>query len=83
LFIIKYRLLNCRNLQWKVVETHQENVVDLRLDAPVPELEAYAQTFDFDAMDNTDHGHIPYLIILLKYLGQWKKEVCVIIQVFS
>ncbi|CAG8628129.1 5614_t:CDS:2, partial [Paraglomus occultum] len=58
----------------QVVETHPENVIDLRLDKPIPELEAYAQTFDFEGMDNMDHGHIPYVVILVKYLNQWKKE---------
>ena len=48
------------------------------MDKPIPELEAYAQTFDFDGMDNMDHGHIPYVVVLVKYLNQWKKEVCTI-----
>ncbi|CAG8565652.1 5552_t:CDS:2 [Acaulospora colombiana] len=57
-----------------VVETHPDNVVDLRLDKPFSALEQYVMTFDFDSMDNMDHGHIPYVVILLKYLDQWKLE---------
>ncbi|CAG8447319.1 7759_t:CDS:10 [Cetraspora pellucida] len=57
-----------------VVETHPESIVDLRLDIPFPALEQYVKTFDFDSMDNMDHGHIPYVVILLKYLDQWKKD---------
>ncbi|CAG8506643.1 7372_t:CDS:10 [Diversispora eburnea] len=57
-----------------VVETHPENVVDLRIDTPFPAIEKYAKNLDFDSLDNTDHAHIPYVIILLKYLDQWKRE---------
>ncbi|RIB14402.1 hypothetical protein C2G38_2195249 [Gigaspora rosea] len=57
-----------------VVETHPDSIMDLRLDVPFPALEQYAKTFDFDSMDNMDHGHIPYVVILLKYLDQWKKD---------
>ncbi|CAG8791062.1 6129_t:CDS:2, partial [Racocetra fulgida] len=58
-----------------LVETHPENIIDLRLDVPFPALEQYVKPFDFDSMDNMDHGHIPYVVILLKYLDQWKKDV--------
>ncbi|CAG8583865.1 9486_t:CDS:10 [Acaulospora morrowiae] len=57
-----------------VVETHPDNINDLRLDKPFPALQQFADTFDFDSMDPTDHGHIPYVVILLKYLNQWKRE---------
>jgi NEDD8-activating enzyme E1 regulatory subunit len=57
------------------VETHPENIVDLRLDTPFPALEQYAKTFNFDALDSMDHAHVPYVVILLKYLEQWKQDV--------
>ena len=57
------------------METHPENVIDLRLDIPFPTLEQYAKSFNFDALDNMDHAHVPYVVILLKYLEQWKQNV--------
>ena len=58
-----------------VVETHPEDVVDLRLDAPWPELQNLASTLNFEEMDSFEHGHVPYVLILLKFLEQWKETV--------
>ncbi|PKK76763.1 NEDD8-activating enzyme E1 regulatory subunit-like protein [Rhizophagus irregularis] len=57
-----------------VVETHPENVIDLRLDVPFPALEQYVNTFNFETLDSMDHAHVPYVVILLKYLKQWKQD---------
>ncbi|KAG0357502.1 NEDD8-activating enzyme E1 regulatory subunit-like protein [Gamsiella multidivaricata] len=57
-----------------IVETHPDNVADLRIDAPFPELSAYAKSFDFNTKDGLEFGHIPYVAILLKYMGEWKQE---------
>ena len=32
-------------------------------------------SLDFDNMDVTDHGHVPYLVILVRVLEEWKKQV--------
>jgi NEDD8-activating enzyme E1 regulatory subunit len=58
-----------------VVETHPEDVVDLRLDCPWPELANLASTLNFSEMDDFEHGHIPYILILLKSLEQWNATV--------
>ena len=58
-----------------VVETHPEDVVDLRLDAPWPELQKLASTLNLEEMDSFEHGHVPYILILLKLLEQWKETV--------
>jgi NEDD8-activating enzyme E1 regulatory subunit len=58
-----------------VVETHPEDVVDLRLDCPWPELAKLASTIDLSEMDDFEHGHVPYIFILLKFLEQWKTTV--------
>jgi amyloid beta precursor protein binding protein 1 len=58
-----------------VVETHPEDVVDLRLDSPWPELAQLASTINLDQMDDFEHGHVPYILILLKFLNQWKEIV--------
>ncbi|CAG8451854.1 3534_t:CDS:10 [Ambispora leptoticha] len=57
-----------------VVETHPENISDLRLDTPFPALLEYAKTFDFEKIDSLEHNHIPFVVILLKYLEQWRNE---------
>lgn len=59
-----------------IVETHPDETAttDLRLLAPWPELEQFAQelTKDVDNLDDHDHGHLPYVAILLHYLGKWR-----------
>ena len=62
--------------RFPIVETHPdpESTQDLRLVQPWPELAEYAQTKtqDLDSMSDHDHGHVPYLLLLLYYLAQWK-----------
>jgi hypothetical protein len=58
-----------------VVETHPEDVVDLRLDCPWPELAKLASTLNPSEMDDFEHGHVPYILILLKFLEQWNTTV--------
>lgn len=58
-----------------VVETHPDNVADIRIDTPFPELSNYAKSFDFNTQDTLEFGHIPYVAILLKYMEEWKQEV--------
>jgi NEDD8-activating enzyme E1 regulatory subunit len=56
------------------VETHPEDVVDLRLDAAWPDLLRIVESLNFKDMDDMEHGHIPYILILLKFLEHWKQE---------
>jgi amyloid beta precursor protein binding protein 1 len=61
-----------------IVDTHPEveKTIDLRLTQPWPELSQFAQemTKDIDSLDDHDHGHIPYVVILLYYLDKWRAE---------
>ncbi|PGH08097.1 hypothetical protein AJ79_06097 [Helicocarpus griseus UAMH5409] len=60
-----------------IVETHPDpdSVQDLRLTNPWPELAAAAAKIaDLDSLDDHQHGHVPYLLLLLHYLEKWKKE---------
>lgn len=61
---------------YPIVDTHPDPdaAVDLRVLCPWPELAEYAKTktaglADFD---EDDHNHIPYLLLLLHYLDEWK-----------
>lgn len=60
-----------------IVDTHPEaeKTVDLRLTNPWPELSEFAKgmTQDIDHLDNHEHGHLPYVVILLHYLEKWKE----------
>ncbi|KAK7417040.1 hypothetical protein QQX98_004801 [Neonectria punicea] len=59
-----------------VVDTHPDETAttDLRLLAPWPELVDFAKdmTKDIDSLDSLEHGHLPLVVILLHYLGQWQ-----------
>ena len=57
-----------------VVETHPEQVFDLRLDLPFKELYEYIDNFSFQELDSQAHGNVPFGIILLKIVQEWKKE---------
>jgi NEDD8-activating enzyme E1 regulatory subunit len=62
--------------EFPIVDTHPdpETMQDLRLLAPWPELEAAARDLgDITTLSDHDHGHIPYLLLLLYYLEEWKK----------
>ncbi|KAF9938994.1 NEDD8-activating enzyme E1 regulatory subunit [Mortierella alpina] len=57
-----------------IVEAHPDNVADLRIDTPFPELVEYAKSFNFDTEDSLEFGHIPYVAILMKYMDEWKQQ---------
>lgn len=61
-----------------IVDTHPgpESTSDLRLLKPWPELLQYTEekTSDLEGMSPDDHGHVPYLALLLHYLEEWKKS---------
>ncbi|KAJ6470116.1 hypothetical protein C8R47DRAFT_1187793 [Mycena vitilis] len=55
-----------------VIESHSETAPSLRIDKAFPALYDYATTLDFANMDPTDHTHVPYVIILVRALADWK-----------
>lgn len=59
-----------------IVDTHPDpaSTTDLRLLSPWPELISLAKekTKDLDNMSDHEHGHIPYVLLLLHYLEEWK-----------
>ncbi|KAJ9090408.1 NEDD8-activating enzyme E1 regulatory subunit, variant 2 [Entomophthora muscae] len=66
-----YFRLSCQ--KHPVIETHPESFNDLRLDVPIPGLEAWADAIDFEA-SSEQHGNIPYAAILIRYIKLWAKE---------
>lgn len=61
-----------------IVDTHPDETAttDLRLLTPWAELSTFAQdmTKDIDGLDNHEHGHLPFVAILLHYLEVWKQS---------
>ncbi|KAL8664936.1 MAG: hypothetical protein Q9202_002645 [Teloschistes flavicans] len=61
-----------------IVDTHPDPVStqDLRLLQPWSELQEFMETktSDLDALSDHDHGHVPYLILLLHFLEEWKSS---------
>lgn len=45
---------------------------DLRLKTSFPALDVMAQSIDFKTLENHQHGHVPYPIILYQALQEWK-----------
>ncbi|KAJ5356947.1 Molybdenum cofactor biosynthesis MoeB [Penicillium concentricum] len=63
--------------EFPIVETHPdpESTQDLRLLNPWPELVAAAANLDnLDTVDDHQHGHVPYILLLLHFLEQWKQS---------
>lgn len=60
-----------------IVDTHPDpdTIQDLRLLSPWPELVAEVIALgDLDRLEDHHHGHVPYILILLYYLDQWKQS---------
>ena len=59
-----------------IVDTHPDpaSTQDLRLLDPWSALTTLQEEMaqDIDILDDHRHGHIPYLVLLLHYLGEWK-----------
>lgn len=61
-----------------IVNTHPEAEanIDLRLLNPWKELSEFSKslTKDIDQLNDHQHGHIPYVALLLHFLAEWKKS---------
>lgn len=58
-----------------ITETHPDNETqDLRLDRPFEPLKKHLDSINLDEMSFKDHSHVPYLVILYKYLEKWVAE---------
>jgi NEDD8-activating enzyme E1 regulatory subunit len=57
-----------------IMETHPESLVDLRLDATWPALDEFVASYDLETLSSSDREHVPYVVLLLKYLQQWRRQ---------
>lgn len=61
--------------EFPIVDTHPDpaSTQDLRLSQPWPELaNATAAVKNLEQLDNHEHGHVPYILVLLHFLDIWK-----------
>lgn len=73
---ITYTFLRFQFSNRLVVETHPENVIDLRLDCPWPELLHHCQLVDIPSLDSMEQSHLPFIVILIQLMQQWTANVC-------
>ncbi|KAH3677269.1 hypothetical protein WICPIJ_008984 [Wickerhamomyces pijperi] len=59
---------------YKFIETHSEKMLDLRLLNPWKELTDYSDSIDLEALDLQEHSQIPFLIIQLKAMEEYKRQ---------
>lgn len=45
---------------------------DLRLSNPFEQLKTFVNQFDLEKLDNLEHSHVPYVVILMKMNQLWK-----------
>lgn len=57
------------------MDTHPSNLASLRIDCPFDELTAHAESVDFEQLDSMEHGNVPFVVILVRALAEWKKTV--------
>lgn len=41
---------------------------------PFQQLSDYVKTYDLDGLDQTDHGQVPFVVVLLKHVEKWREE---------
>lgn len=72
-----YGLIGYLRLQtpsYPVIESKPDHSVpDLRLYEPFHELLEYVQKYDFQTLDGAEHAHIPFPVILIKAVQNWRK----------
>ncbi|KAI0325555.1 hypothetical protein GY45DRAFT_1438278 [Cubamyces sp. BRFM 1775] len=57
-----------------VSQSHSETAPSLRITRPFPALLDWARTLDLPNMDPTAHGHIPFVVILVRLVDEWRKN---------
>ena len=58
-----------------VVEAKPDNALeDLRFDKPFKELQTHVDSVELDKLDKTEHEHVPFLVLIYKYLRGWSGQ---------
>lgn len=57
-----------------VIKSHPDNQnTNFRILDPFPSLKTYLESFDLDSMELKDHAHIPFVVVLFKYVQDFMK----------
>ncbi|KAH9855531.1 hypothetical protein C2E23DRAFT_723950 [Lenzites betulinus] len=57
-----------------VSQSHSETAPSLRITRPFPALLEWARGLDLKNMDPTTHGHLPFVVILVRQVDEWRKS---------
>ncbi|KAI8973167.1 hypothetical protein BD414DRAFT_499348 [Trametes punicea] len=57
-----------------VSQSHSETAPSLRITRPFPSLLEWARSLDLQNMDPTAHSHIPFVVILVRVVDEWRKS---------
>ncbi|EMD36162.1 hypothetical protein CERSUDRAFT_84251 [Gelatoporia subvermispora B] len=57
-----------------VSQPHTDGTPSLRITRPFPELLRWARELDFDSVDPTTHAHIPFVVILVRAVDDWRAK---------
>lgn len=78
LFVMKttgfYASLRVQLPEQTIIDTHPDSIIDLRLNKPFEQLTQFVQSIDLDTVSDNEHAHIPYIVLLIKELDEWKKS---------
>ncbi|TIA95807.1 hypothetical protein E3P94_03548 [Wallemia ichthyophaga] len=69
-----YASLRVQLPEQTIIDTHPDAIVDLRLNKPFEQLKKFVQSTDLNKVSDNDHAHIPYIVVLIKQLDEWKKS---------
>lgn len=59
----------------RIVESKRENIPeDLCIFNPFPELLQFANSFNLATLSDSDHSHVPYPLILIQHLNEWRAQ---------
>lgn len=61
-----YGLVRMHFHEQTIIETHDNDLTDLRLDEPWPQLQEYVDSIDLDTLDEQSLAGVPYAVLLIK-----------------
>ena len=69
--LLGYLRVYCKEHLVVYSKPSDKEIFDLRLHSPFGELTAYANGVEIEESKDIDHAHIPFVVLLLRYLEEW------------
>lgn len=58
-----------------IIEGKSDRDLDgYRIHSPFPELKEFADSIQLDKLDDFQHRHVPYFVLLIKFLDEWRSS---------